>query len=306
MAEDQGVNGTIWNKEATKLLTFFGWESIGDYDMDVVGEDSKKYGIDTLMKFSTPLKNNPQSVILEAKRYETKNFNSTLLQEWINRLDTKLVQLKNSVKFVEQFPDIQECSTLDLGIIAIWFHDIDNYYQFHPKFIEFLRNIKTSNKARKLGFNKVFVIDNYIIIKLCALDNAITKYENELQCKIEYYYPSILINDKPIVRGKSLTPEYIFSKIILAEAKGKDINENLVFYFGELETNSFKQLRNLLTLCSFLDNEKSLTLFVYHPNDDFRKIEPDIKKLFGDVKFKIKMMDNLYDLPSSIKEISYE
>lgn len=39
MAEDQGVNGTIWNKEATKLLSYFGWNTIGDYDMDVMGQD---------------------------------------------------------------------------------------------------------------------------------------------------------------------------------------------------------------------------------------------------------------------------
>ena len=28
--EDQGVLGTIWNKEATRLLSLFGWNTIGD------------------------------------------------------------------------------------------------------------------------------------------------------------------------------------------------------------------------------------------------------------------------------------
>lgn len=37
MAEDQGVNGTIWNKEANYILSWFGWETIGDIDMDVLG-----------------------------------------------------------------------------------------------------------------------------------------------------------------------------------------------------------------------------------------------------------------------------
>ena len=36
MAEDQGVNGTIWNKEANYILSWFGWETIGDIDMDVL------------------------------------------------------------------------------------------------------------------------------------------------------------------------------------------------------------------------------------------------------------------------------
>lgn len=39
--EDQGVLGTIWNKEATRLLSLFGWNTIGDYDMDVQGKDDK-------------------------------------------------------------------------------------------------------------------------------------------------------------------------------------------------------------------------------------------------------------------------
>lgn len=65
--EDQGVLGTIWNKEATRLLSLFGWNTIGDYDMDVQGKDDKQYGIDTLITFKTPLKNNKQIAILEAK-----------------------------------------------------------------------------------------------------------------------------------------------------------------------------------------------------------------------------------------------
>lgn len=49
MAEDQGVNGTIWNKEANYILSWFGWETIGDIDMDVLGDDEQKYGVDTLI-----------------------------------------------------------------------------------------------------------------------------------------------------------------------------------------------------------------------------------------------------------------
>ena len=113
--EDQGVLGTIWNKEATRLLSLFGWNTIGDYDMDVQGKDDKQYGIDTLITFKTPLKNNKQIAILEAKRYETKNFNKSLLQGWIERLDKKLIELRNSEKFQERFPDLSECSTLEIG-----------------------------------------------------------------------------------------------------------------------------------------------------------------------------------------------
>ena len=73
MAEDQGVNGTIWNKEANYILSWFGWETIGDIDMDVLGDDEQKYGVDTFLKFDSPVKHLPPCVILEAKSYQTSN-----------------------------------------------------------------------------------------------------------------------------------------------------------------------------------------------------------------------------------------
>lgn len=311
MAEDQGVNGTIWNKEATKLLSYFGWTTIGDYDMDVEGQDEKIYGLDTIIKYSTPLKTNEQSVILEAKRYETKNFNKSSLQSWIDRLDKKLLELRNSENFMDKFPELQECSVMDTGIIAIWFHDIQNYANFHSKFIDILKEIKTSNRPRKVGMNKIFVIDNSIMLKLCSLNAAIDSYKKENRYeedkhKIDFYYPSNLIEEAPITRQKTLTIEYIFSKVILAEANKDGAKENLVFYFGELKTVAFRLLRSLLAKYSFLEEEKPLTLFIYRENDEFRKIEPDIKRIFEDVSFKIKSMDNPYDLPSSIKDVVHE
>ena len=302
MAEDQGVNGTIWNKEVVKLLSLFGWENIGDYDMDVEGEDGKDYGLDSIMKFNTPLKQFPQATILEAKRYETKNFNLSNLQRWINRLDKKLLELKNSEPFKQQFPILEECSTLDTGVIAIWFHDIDNYKSFRPNFIEILQKVNLSSRQRKAGFNKIFVIDNHYILKLCSLYNAI-KTDNQ-DSKIEFYYPSILIDEEPIVREKTLSIEYILSNIILAESTSS--KEYLVFYFGESLLDYFNQLKNLLAKCSVLDNDKSLKLFVYQRDDEFRKIKPEIEKLFEDIKFEIKSMDNLSDLPSYIKDVANE
>lgn len=306
MPEDQGVNGTIWNKEATKLLSYLGWNTIGDYDMDVEGQDEKKYGLDTIVRYPTPLKTNEQSVILEAKRYETKNFNKSQLQGWIDRLDKKLIELKNSENFIEKFPELQDCSVLDTGIIAIWFHDIQNYTNFHPKFIEILKEIKVSNRPRKVGINKIFVIDNSIMLKLCSLNAAIDSFRNGNEYEIAFCYPSILIEDAPLVRQQTLTIEYIFSKVILAEAKKDGSKENLVFYFGELKTVAFRLLRSLLAKCSFLEQEKPLTLFIYGEDIEFRKIEPDVKRVFEDITFKIRSMDNFYDLPASIKNVIHE
>lgn len=47
--EDQHYNGDIWNQEIVRLFQKFGWNRIGDFDMDVVGSDNSKMGIDTVL-----------------------------------------------------------------------------------------------------------------------------------------------------------------------------------------------------------------------------------------------------------------
>lgn len=310
MAEDQGVNGTIWNKEANYILSWFGWDTIGDIDMDVIGDDDKKYGVDTFMKYVSPLKCLPPCVILEAKSYETKNVSKTTVQEWIDRLDKKLSKLKYSEKAQEKYPALKECATLDLGIIAIWFHDIDNYKENKPKFIEILKSIKTSNRPRKNeGYHRILLLDNYHILKLCSLHQAIDNYEKEMNSKISFYYPSFITNDTPIVRSGILTPEYIFSKVILAESKSNlnNTTENIVFYFGDLKSSTFTYpLINFLNKCGFMDKDKKIILYLYNTDNEFRKIKPDIEKAFKEVDFSIKIMDTLSDLPGDVKTKGHE
>lgn len=144
------------------------------------------------------------------------------------------------------------------------------------------------------------------MLKLCSLNAAIDSFRNGNEYEIAFCYPSILIEDAPLVRQQTLTIEYIFSKVILAEAKKDGSKENLVFYFGELKTVAFRLLRSLLAKCSFLEQEKPLTLFIYGEDIEFRKIEPDVKRVFEDITFKIRSMDNFYDLPASIKNVIHE
>ena len=146
--EDQHYNGDVWNHEIVRLFEKFGWSRIGDYDMDVVGSDDKKMGIDTIVSFNTSLKSKPQLAILEAKRYKTASFSKSLLQDWLSRLDNKLLKLRNSDKFYDTFPVAGNCTIPDTGIIAIWFSDVENYAQFHSKFQECLCQVSISNRPQ--------------------------------------------------------------------------------------------------------------------------------------------------------------
>ncbi len=300
MAEDQSANGDIWNQEAATLLSYLSWQKIGDHNIDVKGDDDKKYGLDTILTFSDHSKNLPQSIILEAKRYKTTSFQSSMIKGWIERLDTKLTKLRNSDNFFEQFPELRETATLNYGIIAIWFSDNQNYKPLTSIF----EGVKLSSKPKKSNqHNKIFVIDNPIILRLCSMLNAIKDIDNNSE--FNYYYPSSLINEGPVVRSKTLSIEYIFSEIILAESKDKNDKEcKIVFYFGELDVKSFRYIKSLLTNVQFMDKDKPLTLYLYQRNDEFRKIRPDVERMFSEIKFEIKNMDSLSDLPGSIKDLT--
>lgn len=298
--EDQGVNGDIWNKQATELLNRLGWNTIGDHDIDIKGNDKKKFGIDTLMTFKTPLKAMPQSVILEAKRYKTCSFQDTMLQAWIKRLDEKLVALRDSSDLFEMFPSLEDCTAFDVGVIVIWFSDTDAYKDFRPKFISALKKVNVSWRERKAGRSSIFVMDNTRILRLCALEKTI----KELGDGFVFCYSPAYQDDKMEDNSNVLTIEYMFSDVILGNVTKDGQEEPVVFYFGENNTKSFCMLKSALTRTSIWKKGKKLHLFLYEAGIDIRKITPTIKDLFDGIEnVEIKFMDTSNELPSYLKNI---
>lgn len=298
--EDQGVNGNIWNKQATELLNRLGWKTIGDHNIDIKGCDERKFGIDTLMTFETPLKVMPQSVIIEAKRYKTTSFQDSLLQDWIKRLDDKLVHLRDSSDLFELFPSLEECTAFDIGVIVIWFSDTDEYKAFRPKFIKALENVNVSWRERKAGRSSIFVMDNARITRLCALEKAV----KELGEGFTFCYCPAYQDDKMEESSKVLTIEYMFSDVVLGNIIKDGQEESVVFYFGENNSKSFYMLRSALARTSIWKKGKKLHLFLYESDIEIRKIEPTIKNIFEGIDInEIEFMDSSNELPSFLKNI---
>ena len=303
--EDQHYNGDIWNREAFALLKKFGWNRIGDYDMDVKGEDGKKMGIDTIVRFDTPLKAKPQLAVLEAKRYETKNFSKVLLQDWIESLDKKLLKLRNSAPFVEKFPDVDNCTISDVGIIAIWFSDTENYKSFYPKFNEALAQVSVSTRTRRAGVNKIYVLDNTRFMRLFALQNAISNIKDKESGDFNFLYSPRYISGLPLDRKKALTIESIFSDIIFAEFKCGTETTSYIFYFGQLDLNSFRFLKNAYSKTSLWDKNIKIILYVYDADDEFRKIENDIKTdIFEGFNVSIMKMARNNNIPDFLLNLT--
>ena len=294
MAEDSQYKGELWNKRAIKLLNLFSWDMIGDSGMDLEGSDGEKYGIDSLYSFKDPAKDIPESLILEAKSYKTTSFSKSKLQEWIDRLNIKILELRNSEYLIERFPIFKDISTLKIGLIFIWFDDIENYKEYRQKFLEILSEIKVSSRTFRNGvYNKIYVIDNDLISKLCSLYTVVREFNENFK----FYYPSAFIHERAVQRSAVLSLDYFFSKFILGQLKssGKRYDTNIVFYWGELDVRSFEMLKSILKSYSFVDQEFKLVIYKYKRDDDeFRKILPQIKNSYENenIEFDIKDMNS--------------
>lgn len=304
MPEYQQYKGELWNGRAIKLLELFSWVTIGAQGIDIGGSDDKKYGIDSFFSFDDPSKDLHESVILEAKSYKTTSINKTILEDWIKLLNKKILNLRNSEDLFQMFPIFKNMATLKTGIIIIWFDDTQNYSPFRSKFQEMLKKVNLSSKPLKdTIFNRIFVIDNDIILKLCSLYSSIKEIKNS-GSNFNFYYPSSLIGERAIVKAETLSLEYIFSKFILGQSKDSSGKlSNIVFYWGDLSVQSFLLLKSALKLYSFIDRELELIIYKYQRDEiDYYKIEPVIKNSFEDegIKFEIRDMESYEKLPTFI------
>lgn len=301
--EDQSYDGGIWNKQAFELLKLLGWERIGDRDMDVLGDDNSKMGVDTIVCFNTPLKTRPQVAILEAKHYKTTSFSKSDIEDWLYRLDSKLVKLRNSEAFQDRFPMLTECTVLDTGLIVIWFHDTENYSNFNSKFKEILRQISISGRQRKAGTNKIYVVDNERLMRMFALVEELDEIRKTSE--FNFVYSQAFTGGKPVKRSEVLTIENIFSDVLFGEEKTKDdIVKSHIFYFGKNDYNSLKLAKGAYAKTVNYDTSKEIILHVFNPDTDFRKIENDIKtNIFHEFKISIRKMGLNINLPTFILNI---
>lgn len=316
MAEDQGQNGDRWTEEASVLLSHLGWEKIADSNIDIEGSDGLQHGIDSLFRYEDGFSSSKQGVFLEAKRYQTSSFRVAKLNDWVTCLDNKILELRRSEEFNKIYPAMAKTVPQN-GLLVVWFHDTDNYRNFSSNFVTALLSVRTPRK-RNVMSNRLFVLANDDILRMASLVSEIEQWNqkhqtNGFESKLKFFYPSIVeqglvSNELPI-----LNLEYIFSKFILATAQ---VLENgvpklvyIVFYFGELAFNSFKRLKQALLGINIPKSHSQLLLYTYQRDDEFRKIKPDVEKLFTqleNVTFEIRSMNHFSDLPNWMKDYNLE
>ncbi len=303
MAEDQGINGAIWNNEAAILLKRLGWEQVGDSEIDIPTDEDKYRGIDRIFKYQDARRygSRESTVFLEAKRYNTTSFNSVkLLEEWLKTLNTKLTSTRNSLGLRELYPSLAD-TVISSGLIVLWFADTALYPTFQVKFRGIIEKAKLPNISHKDSPNRIYVIDNYDILRLASMVLAIEEYNSKNDLTLEFYYPQSDYFKKPASRNNVLTLDYMFSKAVLAEAIKDNKTHRVVFYFGSLNLKSFDRLRALLNHLQFIDKDKPLTIYRYKSDIDFRKIESQVVGLFSGIEINIESMELFSDLPKFMR-----
>lgn len=301
MPEDQGVNGDAWNDQAAVLLRKFNWIQIGDANIDVTNVQGKKHGLDRMFKYSDGRRGGKdEGVIIEAKRYKTTSFQKDYLQSWIKILDKKINNLKYSEDFQTTYPDFSSI-TLRIGIIAIWFSDCEEYIRYKSIFKDSFTKIKLP-QSKVASSNRIYVLENDQILKLASLATSIDDYNNKHKTELLFYYPTSDKYDNPVSRTNILTVENIFSQFILAECVSEGVENKVVFYFGELTISCFKRLKSALQGYLYIDEDKPLILYLYERSDEYRKIEPEVTKLFSNINFKTVQMNKFSDLPGFLND----
>lgn len=302
MAEDQAVNGDRWNDQFTKLLESLRWTTIGDSNMDLTNDREKEHGVDRLFTYiNSFIQSRTEAVIFEAKNYLTTSYQPAHINTWITMLDKKITNLKNSESLHDMFPSLQTMP-LRSGIIAIWFSNEEDYPAFREKFQDSLRNVKLS---RQMGdSNLIYVLENDGILKLASLSMAIDEINKDKSTKEEFrfFYPAD--SRQAARRSTELALNYFTAKFILGEYVDiSGVEHRVVFYLGKLDIQSFERLRHALFGVGYLDEDKPLTIYTYERDDKaFRKIEPEIAKIFNGQRVVMQEMEYLNKIPTFMRK----
>ena len=146
-------------------------------------------------------------------------------------------------------------------------------------------------------------MDNTRFMKLFSLQTEINSIKSKGDLK--FTYSPRFNNEEPLWKSSTLTIEYMFSDIIFAEQRVKENEKektlSYLFYFGDMKYNSFEMLKSAYSKTIAWDRSKEILLYVYNPDDEFRKLEDDIKdKIFDKFEISIKKMLPSNNIPSFI------
>ncbi len=297
MPERQGKLGDSWNDCARKLLHLLGWEYVGDKNIDVKGNDGEDYGIDSILIYSNPGKSLKQTVLLESKRYAMNSINGNTISKWLKRLKDKIESLRNSEDLVKEYPELNDCSSINLGIVMVWIHDADERY-LNETFQSYLQSVDINTGARPDGFySRIMVLDNRRITWLCSIIEILNGYES-----YKFIYPARIIDDNLVDQTKTLIVEYMMSNIVIGECFKEGKIETVVFYKSTITESTVYFILELLMTFQCIKTGIPVCICYYDKSDKMQEVINSFAEKHKDICLKFKRMVHYsYDIePASI------
>lgn len=297
------MKGERWTDHAIELLENFGWKHRGAtrVDMPCTVHGKKAHGIDAFLTYRDPYQKKDIGILTETKNYAWENVNASKLQEWVDDLIDKIECVPLSQEFGDKlnFDDAR----VDTGLLMVWSKgDYDR-----AKFAEYLDTVKISRKRNSM---RIYVMDNYDILKLYSILDTHTKLNHKLQTneKFDFYYPSYRISDS-FRHPNFLSLEYFKSKFIFGRMIKIEKERNggthavtaaVVFYFDKPSLACLDYMH--LCLRQFQLTEDEIWIYHYGPVDDFRSPMEEFKRRHTEdgKKIEFRPMHMLKDVPWSV------
>ncbi len=287
MPERQGKLGDSWNDCARKLLHFLGWEYVGDKNIDVKGNDGEDYGIDSILIYHNPSKSIKQTVLLESKRYAMNSINGNTISKWLKRLKEKIDGLRNSEELVKEYPVLNDCSSINLGIVMIWIHDANEQY-LNVSFQNYLQSVNINTGARPDGsYSRIMVLDNRRITWLCSIIDILHSYDN-----YEFIYPARIIDDNPVEKNTILTIEYMMSNIVIAECTKDGKTETVVFYLSIITETTVVFIYELLMTFQCIRTGIPVCICYYDKSEKMIEVINSFKEKRKDICLNFRKMNH--------------
>lgn len=303
MPEEQPYRGNRWTKHAVELLGSLGWNLKGDTNMDVpcTIHTGRKvgHGIDAFLTYFDPYQNCEIGVITETKYYAWNNINKEFVQESVDNLIQAVECVPHSEEFTQKLNFNH--AKVNTGLLMIWSHDKFD----KSKFEAYLQEVKIPEKHNT---SRIYILNNYEILKLYSIVNVINGLTNELngKGKFDIYYPSYPESDS--LRGKKFVgleyfnSKFIFGKMVrikeFSNGAAQPINVTVVLYFDKLTAACLKYMYLALRRFQLTDEE----IWVYHYEDpgDYRGQIREFERQYGEIQKKqiiFKPMNRFEDVP---------
>jgi hypothetical protein len=300
MGEQSKANGDFGEATVAKLLELIGWQPlVKNFDMRCLAPEDhqlgvrnrEKHGIDFFYRYTTPLFEDTEELILISSKYENYPNNPVArFKSHLRDITDSLFCLKKGKQFntTHVTSNYQKRYT---GVI-FWLDHLEPYGDLISQLTKY--NFKNETRSE---FEVVFLVDNN---KAHFLEQSISHVRNMYKkSKVAFLYPDTGYNYTArgrVTHGSILPVQYINSSVLPFKVITLAKEEYLVLCVNEeFNENSLTGLLNLTHKLSEGWGQRIQILFPDYDSKEGTNIINRVKQSFQDQEFALKVTAGSYN-----------